>query len=98
MTREHVDWTVLTPEVMEVVNKAASSVASAFQGVIEAADLAQEAYIQLALEWEKTQQYIDNGELGLLYNRTRQRMWNYATGQAGYSNRVVSTSRFVDMD
>lgn len=99
MGQTRVDWTVLDlPGVTEVVQKAASSIATSFKGVTEAADLAQEAFILLASEPHVVRNYVANDELGLLYNRVRQRLHNEATRLAGYSNRVVSIQNFQEVD
>lgn len=55
------DWDLLAqhPELVDIVETESRRVARQYEGIVEAVDLMQEAFIAIATQSDKVQQYLD---------------------------------------
>lgn len=88
-----IDWTIVTPEVMTLAEKAATTVAAQNQGVIEYDDLYQEALLALAQNAGRAREHLENDRPGLVYNEVLRDCMNTAEKAATVSRRQVSWTR-----
>lgn len=85
------DWALLNhADVQETCKRIAQNIASRYTGVVEYADMLQEAYIAVATHPRQFGAYVENEEWGHFSNALWQDVNEKAKKEARYSNRVVS--------
>lgn len=92
-----VDWTVLSPEVMAIIERQAHRVVSQYDGVLEWADLRQEGYIAVATHADIVRKYLDNDDLGFLSRWIWQRLTDVAR-KANNSHKREYSYNELDLD
>lgn len=86
-----VDWTIIENDIVDaVIHTEAKRVGHAYSGVIEEADLRQEAYIVCATNAEIVRGYVTMGDVGYLSKWLWSRLTDIARSMANTSNREVA--------